>query len=110
VPTPRVHTSAARACRYMHAQTGPRPGPATPGHDHRRPADPGRPGRRQHDPAQYAADRAVSTARSTSAHLCLMARLGSAEELAFTVIECVTNPYLNGETIRVDSGIRLPAK
>jgi hypothetical protein len=39
-----------------------------------------------------------------------MARLGSAEELAFTVIECVTNPYLNGETIRVDSGIRLPAK
>jgi NAD(P)-dependent dehydrogenase (short-subunit alcohol dehydrogenase family) len=37
-------------------------------------------------------------------------RLGSAEELAFTVIECVTNPYLNGETIRVDGGIRLPAK
>ena len=37
-------------------------------------------------------------------------RLGSAEELAFTVIECVTNPYLNGETIRVDGGIRLPPK
>jgi len=37
-------------------------------------------------------------------------RLGSAEELAFTVLECLTNPYLNGEVIRVDGGIRLPPK
>jgi NAD(P)-dependent dehydrogenase (short-subunit alcohol dehydrogenase family) len=37
-------------------------------------------------------------------------RLGSGEELAYTVIECITNPYLNGETIRVDGGIRLPAR
>jgi len=37
-------------------------------------------------------------------------RLGTAEELAYTVIECLTNPYLNGETIRVDGGIRLPPK
>jgi NAD(P)-dependent dehydrogenase (short-subunit alcohol dehydrogenase family) len=37
-------------------------------------------------------------------------RLGSSEELAFTVLECITNPYLNGETIRVDGGIRLPPK
>jgi NAD(P)-dependent dehydrogenase (short-subunit alcohol dehydrogenase family) len=37
-------------------------------------------------------------------------RLGAAEELAFMVIECVTNPYINGETIRVDGGIRLPPK
>ena len=37
-------------------------------------------------------------------------RLGSAEELAYAVIECITNPYLNAETIRLDGGIRLPAK
>jgi NAD(P)-dependent dehydrogenase (short-subunit alcohol dehydrogenase family) len=37
-------------------------------------------------------------------------RLGVAEELAFMVIECITNPYMNGETIRVDGGIRLPPK
>ena len=37
-------------------------------------------------------------------------RLGSAEELAFMVMECLTNPYMNGETIRVDGGIRMPPK
>jgi len=37
-------------------------------------------------------------------------RLGSGEELAFMVMECVTNPYMNGETIRVDGGIRMPPK
>jgi NAD(P)-dependent dehydrogenase (short-subunit alcohol dehydrogenase family) len=37
-------------------------------------------------------------------------RLGSGEELAFAVMECITNPYMNGEVIRVDGGIRLPAK
>lgn len=37
-------------------------------------------------------------------------RLGSAEELAFMVMECITNPYMNGETIRVDGGIRMPPK
>lgn len=37
-------------------------------------------------------------------------RLGSSEELAFLVMECVTNPYLNGETIRLDGGIRLPPR
>ena len=37
-------------------------------------------------------------------------RLGSAEELAFGVIECLTNPYMNGETIRLDGGIRLPPR
>ena len=37
-------------------------------------------------------------------------RLGSAEELAFMVVELITNPYMNGETIRVDGGIRLPPK
>ncbi len=37
-------------------------------------------------------------------------RLGSAEELAFMVVDCITNPYMNGETIRVDGGIRMPPK
>ncbi len=37
-------------------------------------------------------------------------RLGYADELASMVIECLTNPYMNGETIRVDGGIRLPPR
>jgi len=37
-------------------------------------------------------------------------RLGYGEELAFMVMECITNPYMNGETIRVDGGIRMPPK
>ena len=37
-------------------------------------------------------------------------RLGYASELASMVIECITNDYMNGETIRVDGGVRLPPK
>jgi NAD(P)-dependent dehydrogenase (short-subunit alcohol dehydrogenase family) len=37
-------------------------------------------------------------------------RLGSGDELAYMVIECITNSYMNGETIRVDGGIRMPPK
>jgi len=37
-------------------------------------------------------------------------RLGTADELASMVVECVTNDYMNGETIRVDGGVRLPPK
>ena len=37
-------------------------------------------------------------------------RLGSGEELAFMVMECITNPYMNGEVIRVDGGIRMPPR
>jgi NAD(P)-dependent dehydrogenase (short-subunit alcohol dehydrogenase family) len=37
-------------------------------------------------------------------------RLGLAEELAFMVMECLTNPYVNAETIRLDGGIRMPPK
>ena len=37
-------------------------------------------------------------------------RLGHPEELASVVLECVTNSYLNAETIRVDGGIRMPPK
>jgi NAD(P)-dependent dehydrogenase (short-subunit alcohol dehydrogenase family) len=37
-------------------------------------------------------------------------RLGSAEELAYAVIDCITNPYMNAEVIRLDGGIRMPPK
>ncbi|MCH7788361.1 MAG: SDR family NAD(P)-dependent oxidoreductase [Acidobacteria bacterium] len=37
-------------------------------------------------------------------------RLGTAEELAFMVVDLVTNPYMNAEVIRVDGGIRMPPK
>ena len=37
-------------------------------------------------------------------------RLGSSEELAFMVMDLLTNPYMNGEVIRVDGGIRMPPK
>jgi len=37
-------------------------------------------------------------------------RLGVADELASMVVECLTNSYMNGETIRVDGGIRMPPK
>ena len=37
-------------------------------------------------------------------------RLGYASELASMVAELITNDYMNGETIRVDGGIRMPPK
>ena len=37
-------------------------------------------------------------------------RLGTADELASMVIECLTNSYMNGETVRLDGGIRMPPK
>jgi NAD(P)-dependent dehydrogenase (short-subunit alcohol dehydrogenase family) len=37
-------------------------------------------------------------------------RLGSADELASMVVECITNSYMNAEVIRVDGGIRMPPK
>ena len=37
-------------------------------------------------------------------------RLGYPDELASMVLECVTNSYVNGETIRVDGAIRMPPK
>ena len=37
-------------------------------------------------------------------------RLGHADELASMVVECLTNSYMNGETVRVDGGIRMPPK
>jgi NAD(P)-dependent dehydrogenase (short-subunit alcohol dehydrogenase family) len=37
-------------------------------------------------------------------------RLGTADELASMVVELITNDYMNGETLRVDGGIRMPPK
>ncbi len=37
-------------------------------------------------------------------------RLGDPEHLASMVVECITNSYMNAETIRVDGGIRMPPK
>ncbi len=37
-------------------------------------------------------------------------RLGVPDELASMVIECLTNSYMNAETVRVDGGIRMPPK
>lgn len=37
-------------------------------------------------------------------------RLGTPDEVASMVLECLTNPYLNGEVVRVDGGIRMPPK
>ncbi|WP_299050125.1 SDR family NAD(P)-dependent oxidoreductase [uncultured Nocardioides sp.] len=37
-------------------------------------------------------------------------RLGYPDELARMVVECLLNPYANGETIRLDGGIRMPPK
>ena len=34
-------------------------------------------------------------------------RLGDASEYALLVRQIVENPYLNGETIRIDAGIRM---
>jgi NAD(P)-dependent dehydrogenase (short-subunit alcohol dehydrogenase family) len=37
-------------------------------------------------------------------------RLGVPDELASMVVECIRNTYMNGETVRVDGGIRMPPK
>ena len=34
-------------------------------------------------------------------------KLGKPEQLASMVLECITNSYMNAETIRVDGGIRM---
>ena len=37
-------------------------------------------------------------------------RLGHASEFASMCVELLSNSYMNGETIRVDGGIRMPPK
>ncbi len=37
-------------------------------------------------------------------------RLGYADEFASLALELLTNPYMNGETVRLDGGVRLPPR
>jgi NAD(P)-dependent dehydrogenase (short-subunit alcohol dehydrogenase family) len=37
-------------------------------------------------------------------------RLGTTDELAAMVVACLTNTYMNGETVRVDGGLRMPPR
>ncbi len=37
-------------------------------------------------------------------------RLGTPDELASMIVECLANPYVNGEVVRVDGGIRMPPR
>jgi NAD(P)-dependent dehydrogenase (short-subunit alcohol dehydrogenase family) len=37
-------------------------------------------------------------------------RLGNPDEIAAMVVACLTNAYMNGETVRVDGGIRMPPR
>lgn len=37
-------------------------------------------------------------------------RLGTSEEFASLAVELLTNSYMNGETVRIDGGIRMPPK
>lgn len=37
-------------------------------------------------------------------------RFGTSEELAAMVVDFITHPYVNAETIRVDGGIRMPPR
>ena len=48
--------------------------------------------------------------RSSASRCCYPKRLGTAEELASMVMECLTNSYMNAETVRVDGGIRMPPR
>lgn len=45
-----------------------------------------------------------------SANVQFPKRLGLPEELAKLVIHMANNSYLNGETIRLDGGLRMPPK
>ncbi|GAA1226410.1 SDR family oxidoreductase [Prauserella halophila] len=37
-------------------------------------------------------------------------RMGSPDEVASLILECLTNPYLNGETVRIDGALRMPPR
>lgn len=45
-----------------------------------------------------------------TANIPFPARLGSTDEYALTVEQIISNPYLNGTTIRLDGAVRLPIK
>jgi NAD(P)-dependent dehydrogenase (short-subunit alcohol dehydrogenase family) len=45
-----------------------------------------------------------------AANVVFPRRLGHVDDYAHLVEQMVTNPYLNGETIRLDGGLRMPPK
>ena len=51
-----------------------------------------------------------STCRNAASRGSIADGLGTGDELASMVIECLTNSYMNAEVIRVDGGIRMPPK
>jgi NAD(P)-dependent dehydrogenase (short-subunit alcohol dehydrogenase family) len=55
-------------------------------------------------------ERAEAFKAKVGANVLYPARLGSPDELASMVVELITNDYMNGETIRVDGGIRMPPR
>jgi NAD(P)-dependent dehydrogenase (short-subunit alcohol dehydrogenase family) len=55
-------------------------------------------------------ERADAFKAKVGASVLYPARLGTPDELASMVVELVTNDYMNGETIRVDGGIRMPPR
>ncbi len=55
-------------------------------------------------------ERAEQFKANLASNVLFPRRLGSAAELASMVVELVTNDYMNGETVRVDGGIRMPPK
>ena len=61
-------------------------------------------------PIYGAGDKADAFKARLGENVLFPRRLGTADELASMVVECVTNDYVNGETIRVDGGIRMPPR
>ena len=55
-------------------------------------------------------ERADAFKAKVGASVLYPARLGTPDELASMVVELITNDYMNGETIRVDGGIRMPPR
>ncbi|HVW34666.1 MAG TPA: SDR family oxidoreductase, partial [Acidimicrobiia bacterium] len=57
-----------------------------------------------------AATMPVPTRERLEAQVLFPHRFGRPEEFAALAVRIVENPYLNGECIRIDAGLRLPAK
>jgi NAD(P)-dependent dehydrogenase (short-subunit alcohol dehydrogenase family) len=55
-------------------------------------------------------ERADAFKANLGANVLFPRRFGTPDELASMVAELITNDYMNGETIRVDGGIRMPPR
>ena len=64
----------------------------------------------RHPDLRRGRDRPRRSRRKLGESVLFPKRLGSPDELACMVVECLTNSYMNAETIRVDGGIRMPPK